>query len=86
MWFAAMSSPMYHEWFVPFVTKLLLADRPTLRLLRKDPFGGEAPRFVRALLYRYRFTAPAERRETGAWWHRELLGDYLPPVSLRRGG
>jgi hypothetical protein len=84
MWFAAMSSPLYHEWFVPFVTKLLLADGPTLRLLRRDPFAGEGPRFVRALLYRYRFTTPSERRETGAWWHRELLGDYLPPVSLRR--
>jgi hypothetical protein len=86
MWFAAMSSPTYHEWFVPFVTKLLLADRPTLRLLRHDPFGGEQPRFVRALLYRYRFTTPSERRDTGAWWHRERLGDYLPPVSLRRPG
>jgi hypothetical protein len=84
MWFAAMSSPMYHEWFVPFVLKLLQADAPTLRLLRTDPFAGEAPRFVRARLYRYRFTTPAERRETGAWWYRELLGDYLPPVSLRR--
>jgi hypothetical protein len=83
MWFAAMSSPLYHEWFVPFVTKLLEADRPTLGLLRRDPFGGERPRFVRAQLYRYRFTTPAERRETGAWWHRELIGDYLPPVSLR---
>jgi hypothetical protein len=83
MWFAAMSSPMYHPWFVPFVLKLLLADAPTLRLLRRDPFAGERPRFVRARLYRYRFTTPAEKRETGAWWHRELLGDYLPPVSLR---
>ena len=83
MWFAAMSSPMYHEWFVPLMTKLLEADRPTLALLRRDPFAGEAPRFVRARLYRYRFTTPAERRESGAWWHRELLGDYLPPVSLR---
>ena len=84
MWFAAMSSPVYHGWFVPFLTKLLQADRPTLALLRHDPFGGEAPRFVRARLYRYRFTTPAERRASGAWWHRELLGDYLPPVSLRR--
>ena len=55
-----------------------------LRLLRHDPFGGERPRFVRALLYRYRFTTPAEHRATGAWWHRELIGDYLPPVTLRR--
>jgi Lipase maturation factor len=84
MWFAAMSSPMYHDWFVPLVAKLLEADAPTLGLLRLDPFAGARPRFVRARLYRYRFTTPAERRETGAWWHRELLGDYLPPVSLRQ--
>ena len=83
MWFAAMSSPMYHEWFVPLLGKLLESDRPTLRLLRRDPFGGQPPRFVRALLYLYRFTTPTEHRETGAWWYRELVGDYAPPVSLR---
>ena len=84
MWFAAMSSPMYHEWFVPFVAKLLEADRPTLGLLARDPFGGRRPRFVRARLFRYRFTTPRERQETRAWWQRELVGDYLPPVSLRQ--
>src|SRR5438105_14951753 len=83
MWFAAMSSPMYHEWFVPLLAKLLGGDRPTLRLLRPNPFSGHPPRFVRALLYLYRFTTPKEHRETGAWWHRELVGDYVPPVSLR---
>ena len=83
MWFAAMSSPMYHEWFVPFLAKLLEADAPTLRLLRLDPFNGARPRFVRARLYRYRFTTPDERRETGAWWHREFVGDYVRPVALR---
>jgi len=86
MWFAAMSSPMYHEWFVPFLVKLLQADRPTLGLLRNDPFYGKSPRFVRALLYLYRFTTRMERRETGAWWHRELVADYVPPVSLRGAG
>lgn len=83
MWFAAMSSPMYQEWFFPFVQKLLEADAATLALLRRDPFAGARPRYVRARLYRYRFTTPSERAETGAWWHRELLGDYLRPVSLR---
>jgi lipase maturation factor len=83
IWFAAMSSPMYHEWFIPLLGKLLESDRSTLRLLRTDPFAGNPPRFVRALLYLYRFTTTKERRETGAWWHRELVGDYVPPVSLR---
>jgi hypothetical protein len=83
MWFAAMSSPMYHEWFVPFLGKLLEADPATLRLLRKDPFEGRRPRFVRARLWLYRFTTPGERRQTGAWWSRTLEGDYVPPVTLR---
>jgi hypothetical protein len=83
MWFAAMSSPMYHEWFVPFVVKLLEADPPTLRLLRGDPFGGARPRFVRATLYLYRFTTPRERRDSGAWWVRSRVDEYLQPVALR---
>ena len=83
MWFAALSSPMQQEWFVPFLWKLLEADRATLRLLRFDPFAGRRPRFVRAQYYLYRFTTPAERRETGAWWHRELSGSYVPAVKLR---
>ena len=83
MWFAAMSSPAYHEWFVPLLAKLLEADPPTLRLLARDPFAGRRPRFVRALLYLYRFTTPAERRTSGAWWSRELVGDYVRALALR---
>jgi len=74
---------MYHEWFVPLLRKLLEADRAVLRLLARDPFAGRPPRFVRALFYLYRFTTPKERRETGAWWWRELVGDYVPPIQLR---
>jgi hypothetical protein len=83
MWFAAMSSPMYHEWFVPLVVKLLEADAPTLRLLRHDPFAGARPRFIRASLFLYRFTTPGERRESGAWWVRSRVDEYLRPVGLR---
>jgi hypothetical protein len=85
MWFAAMSSPAYHEWFIPLLVKLLQADAPTLALLARDPFAGTRPRFVRARLYRYRFTSPDERRRTGAWWHRELIGDYVGALALRAG-
>ena len=83
MWFAAMSSPMYHEWFVPLIVKLLEADARTLRLLRSDPFSGARPRFIRATLYLYRFTTPAERRETRAWWVRSRIEEYMRPVGLR---
>jgi hypothetical protein len=55
-----------------------------LKLLGRNPFGDRPPALVRARLYRYRFTTPAERRSTGAWWSRELLGEYLPPLRLQQ--
>jgi hypothetical protein len=83
MWFAALSPGYAQTWFVPLVVKLLENDTPTLRLLAGNPFADAPPTSVRALLYRYRFTSRQERRRTGAWWERELLEEYLPPVSLR---
>jgi hypothetical protein len=83
MWFAAMSSPAGHPWFIRFMTRLLANDRGVLKLLKRNPFPDQPPAFVRARLYRYRFTTPRERRETGNWWARELRGDYLPPIRLR---
>ncbi|HTJ59923.1 MAG TPA: lipase maturation factor family protein [Candidatus Saccharimonadales bacterium] len=82
MWFAAFSSPRYHEWFMPLLAKLLEGDRAILHLLARDPFAGQRPRVVRAQLWLYRFTTPAERRESGAWWHRSYVRPYVPPVSL----
>jgi hypothetical protein len=81
MWFAPLAPRMARSWLPGLLDRLLEADVPTLRLLRHDPFGGERPAWVRARLFRYRFTTRAERRETGAWWHRELIGDYLPARS-----
>jgi hypothetical protein len=83
MWFAAISPAYAEPWFVPFIAKLLDDDRATLRLLRSNPLPDRPPTFVRARLYRYRFTTAQQRRATGAWWTRELLGEYLPPLALR---
>jgi hypothetical protein len=73
----------HERWFKRLVTRLLEADRATLRLFRRDPFAGKPPSFVRARYYRYEYTDWSERRRTGAWWRRTLIGDYLPPRSLR---
>ncbi len=82
MWFAAFSSPAYHEWFVPLLVRLLENDRPTLRLIARNPFPDTPPFAVRAQLYLYRFTTPAERRASGAFWHRTLVREYAPAISL----
>jgi hypothetical protein len=84
MWFAAMSTPLAHPWIVVLCERLLEGDRATLRLLRRNPFPDRPPALVRASLYRYRFTTWRERRATGCWWARELVGTYLPPMRLAR--
>jgi len=84
MWFIPISPGYAGDWFVRFLARLLEADRPTLRLLRRDPFGGRRPAHVRARLFEYRFTGFAEWRATGAWWQREPAGELVPPVSLDR--
>jgi hypothetical protein len=82
MWFAAISPQYAYPWLRLFMLRLLQNDRSTLRLLRHNPFPGSPPRYVRAQLYRYRFTTAAELRRDHAWWHRTLEGNYLRPISL----
>lgn len=81
MWFAALSPSFARPWLRPLARQLLRGDAVTLRLFRHNPFPDTPPRQVRARLYRYRFTTPAERGETGDWWVRTPLGDYLAPVA-----
>lgn len=58
----------------------LLHDPEAVRpLLARDPFPTGPPAAVRIAVYRYRFSDAATRRETGAWWTRELLG-YTEPL------
>jgi hypothetical protein len=83
MWFAAISPGYAQPWLGPFLQRLLRNDRPTLRLLRHNPFPESPPRIVRAQLYEYRFTTFAELRRDRAWWHRTLIGGYLRPMALQ---
>lgn len=86
MWFAAMSNYQSYPWFVNFVAKLLQGDRAVTGLLRSNPFEEKPPRFVRALLYEYHFTTPAEHKASGLWWKRSLSDSYFPAVSLDSPG
>jgi hypothetical protein len=82
MWFCGFTQWYGQPWFANFVAKLLQNDPKTLSLMSENPFPDRPPRFVRARLYEYRFTTPEERERTGAWWARELRGEYFPEVSL----
>jgi hypothetical protein len=85
MWFAALTPQYARDWLGPFVVRLLRNDAPTLRLLRHNPFPDSPPLYVRAQLYEYRFTTWRELRREHSWWHRTLIGEYLPPVALGTG-
>jgi len=82
MWFAALSPRYADPWLPRLADKLLEGDKATLRLLRRrgNPFPDEPPAFVRARLFRYRYSTRGERRASGAWWVRTEVGTYLPPV------
>ena len=82
MWFAALGSYRQNPWFVQLVISLLHGKPQVAALFERNPFPQNPPRYVRAALYRYRFTTAEEHRETGAWWKRQELGEYLPSVSL----
>ena len=82
MWFAALSDVRQNPWFFGLVQRLLENSPDVTRLLGKNPFPDKPPRYLRAELYRYRFSTLAEHEKTGAWWQREDLHEYLPTVSL----
>lgn len=89
LWFAAMRPrpTARQRWLLSLLKKLLAGDTATLGLLRHVPFD-DPPEQIRVLRYRYRYTTPEERAETGDWWRREHAGVYVPPLSreeLRQG-
>jgi hypothetical protein len=83
MWFAALSPAYAQPWFGRFVERLLDNDQVTLRLLRHCPFPDAPPAYVRARVFRYRYTTWRELRATGAWWERTYVREFLPPTRLR---
>jgi hypothetical protein len=81
MWSAARSEPDASPWIAHLMIRLLQGSKPVLALFESDPFS-QAPKYVRATLYAYRFTTPEERARDGAWWRREMKSSYLPTLSL----
>jgi hypothetical protein len=82
MWFAALERPQENPWLGGLIVRLLQGSHDVSRLLAHDPFPDRPPRYIRAMFYRYRFTSASELRQTGAWWKRQELREYLPTVSL----
>ncbi len=83
-WFIPLEPQQQHPWIVHLLWKLLHNDKSTLSLLANNPFPNEPPKFVRVLLYRYKY-APLGNKE-GAWWQRGQSEVLVKPVSTSDAG
>jgi len=79
MWFAAMSTPDQYRWTINLLWKLLHNDPEATGLFAGNPFPGKPPRFIRAVLYRYKFAKPGNSQRH--YWERERISDWLPVTS-----
>jgi lipase maturation factor 1 len=86
LWFASLGS--WREYpIVPNTEVRLLANDPdVLALFAGNPFPGEPPREVRAVLWQYWFTTVAEKRARGLWWRRQPMGLYAPVLERQPDG
>jgi hypothetical protein len=86
LWFASLGT--WREYPLVGNTEVqLLSNRPdVIALFADDPFPKRPPRQVRAVLWQYWFTSMAERRSTGMFWRRQLLGLYAPLLQQEADG
>lgn len=82
MWFAALSNYQRNPWFIHFLSRLLEGSQSVLSLLEKNPFPDAPPRYIRAVLYDYRFANISTQRANGQWWWRERKKPYTPVLQL----
>jgi Lipase maturation factor len=79
MWFAAMSTPDEYPWTLHLAWKLLHNETNAVNFFAGNPFPGDPPKYIRAVLYRYRFAKPGNPERL--WWNRERVGIWLPAMS-----
>jgi predicted DCC family thiol-disulfide oxidoreductase YuxK len=82
MWFAALGDPWERPWFISFLHRLLENSTQVVALLAVNPFPDHPPKYVRALLYEYRFADPTTHAATGQWWVRQAEGTGSAAISL----
>ncbi len=86
LWFASLGAWRQYRWVIWTEERLLRAEPDVLQLFAANPFPGGPPLRVRSVIYQYWFTDMQTRRTTGAWWRRQLLGDYAPQLERETDG
>jgi len=86
LWFASLGNWRDSPLVVLTGERLLANSRQVVSLFAGNPFGGQPPRRIRAVVWQYWFTDLATKRATGEWWRRKLLGLYAPVLERQPDG
>jgi lipase maturation factor 1 len=86
LWFASLGNWQGNPFVVHTEQQLLLNNPDVLALFKSNPFSGQPPKQVRAILWQYWFTDMATKRQSGYWWRREMLGLYAPTLEREPDG
>jgi hypothetical protein len=86
LWFASLGNWRENSIVPNTVIRLLSNDHDVLQLFADTPFPKAPPHQIRTLLWQYWFTSMEEKRRTGVWWRRELIGRYAPTLEKTREG
>ena len=86
LWFASLGSWREYPFVLQVEQRLLVSEPDVIALFAGNPFPHAPPRQVRAVIWQYWFTTPAEKRSNGMWWRRQLLGLYAPTLERQQDG
>jgi hypothetical protein len=86
LWFASLGTWRENAIVPNTEVRLLSNERDVLALFGGNPFARLPPRQVRAVLWQYWFTTVKEKRATGLWWRRQLVGQYAPTLEREPDG
>lgn len=78
MWFAALGNAQRNPWVLRYMDQLLTGSPTALDFIRHNPFPDAPPRFLRAMVYEYRYSEDLK----DGYWDREVLGLYTRPRDL----
>jgi lipase maturation factor 1 len=86
LWFASLGSWREYPIVPNTEVRLLSNDKDVLQLFTDNPFPQAPPREIRTLIWQYWFTSIQEKRTTGNWWKRQLIGRYAPTLEKTSDG
>ncbi|MCB1114066.1 MAG: lipase maturation factor family protein [Chlamydiia bacterium] len=84
LWFIPMVPWNTAGWFSRFLERVLEGSPYVLSLFKVNPFPDSPPKYIRALIYNYRFNDIKTWRKTGHIWTRTYMGVYTPPIELSK--